>query len=118
VFNAATIGGAKALGRDDLGRIAPGAKADIVIIDLGRLRVGPFFDPIKALVHCGNGEIVDSVMVDGRTIVSEGRVLAWDESELLRDVRTSTNSMWEHFGEFHSDNRSLHEAYPSAFLPW
>jgi len=34
LFNAATIGGATALGRSDLGRLAPGAKADVVIIDM------------------------------------------------------------------------------------
>src|SRR4030081_2636771 len=34
VFDAATLGGAKALGRDDLGRLAAGAKADIVLVDL------------------------------------------------------------------------------------
>src|SRR5262249_54381184 len=44
VFEAATLGGARALGRDDLGRLTPGAKADIVIIDLetrDSLRFGP-----------------------------------------------------------------------------
>ena len=44
VFTAATLGGARALGRDDLGRLAPGAKADLVIIDPGgggTLRWGP-----------------------------------------------------------------------------
>ena len=46
VFEAATLGGAKSVGRDDLGRLTPGALADIVIIDLNRpeyaaLRPGP-----------------------------------------------------------------------------
>jgi cytosine/adenosine deaminase-related metal-dependent hydrolase len=40
VFTAATLGGARALGRDDLGRLARGAKADVVIVDLRSLRIG------------------------------------------------------------------------------
>src|SRR5204863_449533 len=61
VFEAATLGGARALGRDDLGRLAPGAKADLVVIDLATrdtLRFGPVRDPIKALVECGGGGAV------------------------------------------------------------
>src|SRR5499425_2445745 len=68
VFEAATLGGARALGRDDLGRLAPGARADIVVIDLtggGTLRYGPVRDPIKALVECGIGDDVETVVVDG-----------------------------------------------------
>ena len=44
VFAAATLGGARSLGRDDIGRLSPGALADIIIIDLsgrGTLRFGP-----------------------------------------------------------------------------
>src|SRR5262249_51830892 len=77
VFEAATLGGARALGRDDLGRLAPGAKADIVIIDLGggdSLRYGPVRDPIKSLVECGIGDDVETVIVDGITRM-EGRTI-------------------------------------------
>src|SRR5215831_5992085 len=68
VFEAATLGGARALGRDDLGRLAPGAKADLLIVDLSggdTLRFGPVRDPIKSLVECGIGNDVDTVIVDG-----------------------------------------------------
>src|SRR5215469_2710381 len=67
VFDAATLGGARALGRDDLGRLAPGAKADLLLIDLATrdtLRFGPVRDPIKALVECGIGDDVVTVIVD------------------------------------------------------
>ena len=90
IFNAATLGGAKALGRDDLGRLAPGAKADILIVDFQRLRVGPFLDPLKALVHCCDGEVIDTVIVDGRTLVKGGRLLTWDDGDLLDGVRRSS----------------------------
>ena len=118
VFNAATLGGARALGRDDLGRLAPGAKADIVIADFSRLRIGPFLDPIKALIHCGNGEVVDTVIVAGHEVVKGGHMVAWDEEELLASVRASTDTAWGHFADYHPGNEAIDEVYPSAFKAW
>src|SRR6476646_2691719 len=73
VFNAATIGGADALGRSDLGRLTPGAKADVVIIDLRTTRYGPVRDPINALVEYASGADVETVIVDGEVGVENGR---------------------------------------------
>ena len=56
VFSAATSG-ARSLGRDDLGKLAPGALADIIIIDLtggGTLRYGPVRDPVRASSNAGS----------------------------------------------------------------
>src|SRR5262249_18453084 len=47
VFDCATLGGARALGRDDLGRLAPGARADILIVNIGGAHFGAVRDPIK-----------------------------------------------------------------------
>ncbi|MGE3967946.1 MAG: chlorohydrolase family protein [Dongiaceae bacterium] len=118
VFNAATLGGAKALGRDDLGRLAPGARADLVIVDFDRLRIGPFLDPIKALVHCGNGELVKQVLVNGRTVVKDGRIEGWDEQALVEKIRQSTDRAWSRFAEFHMTAEPIDAAYPNAFRPW
>jgi cytosine/adenosine deaminase-related metal-dependent hydrolase len=118
VFNAATLGGARALCRDDLGRIAPGAKADLVIVDFARLRVGPFLDPIKALVQCGVGELVKHVIVAGRTVVENGVLPGCDEAKMLADVRASTSAAWRHFGDYHHGPEPIDQAYPPAFAPW
>jgi cytosine/adenosine deaminase-related metal-dependent hydrolase len=77
VFNAATLGGAKALQRDDLGRLAPGAKADLVMVDLEQTHLGPVaaHDPIKALVYCARGQDVDTVIIDGVIRVHRGEIL-------------------------------------------
>jgi cytosine/adenosine deaminase-related metal-dependent hydrolase len=117
-FNAATLGGAQALGRNDIGRLSAGAKADIVIVDFARLRVGPFLDPIKALLQCGTGEIVKHVMVNGQLRIENGSILAWDEAELLDGVRRSTDAAWARFPEFHSNADPIDLAYPPAFQPW
>ncbi len=118
VFNAATLGGARALGRDDLGRLAPGAKADILIVDFQRARVGPFLDPIKALIQCCDGEVIDTVIVAGRTRVEKGQVLMWDQEELLESVRRSCADAWDRFADYWPDNEPIQAVFPSAFERW
>ena len=55
LFDAATLGGAQALGRDDLGRLAPGARADIAVFGLDDAVMAPSIDPITTLVAGGSG---------------------------------------------------------------
>lgn len=90
VFHAATLGGARALGREDLGRLAPGAKADIAVFRLAALHIGVVDCPLKALVHYGNGSDARMVIVDGTTVVEDGAVLGVDASELL----TQAQAVW------------------------
>lgn len=81
VFHAATIGGAEALGRDDLGRIAVGAKADIVLVDLTHPAMRPVRDPLRSLVYSAADRAVREVYVDGRQLVRDGKVLTVDRDE-------------------------------------
>lgn len=60
VFDSATLAGARALGRDDLGRIAPGAKADLVLVHLRTLGMAPVRDPIKNLALSATREDVST----------------------------------------------------------
>lgn len=78
VFDAATIGGAKALLRDDIGRLAVGAKADVVLIDLDEPTIKPVRDPLRSLVHSAADRAVKDVYVDGIKVVAAGRVLTLD----------------------------------------
>jgi cytosine/adenosine deaminase-related metal-dependent hydrolase len=75
---AATVGGAKALMRDDLGRLAPGAKADLVLVDLECTDMRPVRDPLRSLVFYAADRAVRDVYVDGRLVVSAGKVLTLD----------------------------------------
>jgi cytosine/adenosine deaminase-related metal-dependent hydrolase len=93
VYDAATLGGARALGRADLGRLAPGAVADIVVVDLTRGHIGPVLDPIRALVTCATGQDVSSVWVQGRRVVDAGRALFADESKLRSGAEATYRSM-------------------------
>ncbi len=84
LYNAATLGGAKALGRDDLGRLAPGAQADIVVFDLQAPHLGPLHDPLKNLFLAGRGTDCRASYVAGRCVVEDFRVRSGDP-EALQD---------------------------------
>ena len=88
VFEAATLGGAKSVGRDDLGRLAADALADIIIIDLtGRntLRYGPVRDPVKSVVECGVGDDIETVIVGGKVCMENGIIAGVDFGQLRSD---------------------------------
>jgi cytosine/adenosine deaminase-related metal-dependent hydrolase len=78
VFNAATIGGARALLRDDIGRLAVGAKADIVVVDIKHPAMMPMREPLRSLLYVAADRAVRDVYVDGQRVVAEGRCLAID----------------------------------------
>jgi 5-methylthioadenosine/S-adenosylhomocysteine deaminase len=118
VFEAATIGGAKALRRDDLGRLAIGAKADIVLIDLEALRFGPIHDPIRALVYCGTGELVDTVVVAGRKLMENKRLIAWDEACILAEMRKGAEQVWSSCANWHWSGQDIDEVFPPSLSPW
>ena len=115
VFRAATTGGADALGRTDLGRLAAGAKADIVLIDFDNLRIGPVHDPIRSLVHLATGDMVRTVIVDGRTVVDEGKLLVCDEHAVLKAAVASTEAAWREFPKYHWASRSVDQEFPPSF---
>lgn len=115
VFTAATLGGARALRRDDLGRIAPGAKADLVIVDMQKIRIGPYRDPIRALVNCSTADDVERVIVDGRTVVEGGHVVGVDEAALLREAQQEAERLWATVPEWHWQGLSADQFSPMSF---
>jgi 8-oxoguanine deaminase len=74
----ATVGGARVLGRDDVGQLAPGKAADLIGFRLNRLDyAGALHDPLAALVFC-NPRGVDLSVINGRVVVEDGRLLTVD----------------------------------------
>lgn len=118
VFNASNLGGARALRRDDLGRLAPGAKADIVMLDWDNLHIGPFTDPIRALIYQGSPDMVHTVICDGRVLLENKRLLVCDEAEVRSAARRSAERVWAGFPAYHWAGRSLDEEFPPAIRPW
>jgi cytosine/adenosine deaminase-related metal-dependent hydrolase len=83
----ATVDGARAAGFAGLvGRIAPGWKADLAVLDLGPTYFHPANDVVRQLVHCEVGSSVRTVLVDGRVVLDEGRVTTIDEAALLAEA--------------------------------
>jgi cytosine/adenosine deaminase-related metal-dependent hydrolase len=117
VLTAATLGGARALGRDDLGRLAPGAKADAVVVDLQKLRIGPYRDPVKALVNCATADDVEHVWVDGRQVVEGGRVRGVDEAELLTEAQREADRLWASVPEWHWQKLTAEQLSPQSYPP-
>jgi cytosine/adenosine deaminase-related metal-dependent hydrolase len=77
VLRWATLDGAKVAGiADRTGSITPGKKADIVVIDGGAVNVAPVIDPVAAVVLAADISNVDTVIVDGKIVKRNGRLLA------------------------------------------
>lgn len=87
VFNAATVGGALALGRSDIGRLTPGARADFVAVSLDHPSMMPVREPLRSLLVVAQERAVRDVYVDGCRVVKEGKLTTIDlqtESEALQ----------------------------------
>ena len=118
VFNAATLGGARALGRDDLGRLCPGAKADLVIVNQKALHYGAVCDPIRSLVDCGVASDVETVIVDGNVIMEQRRVPDAPPLEaLLSQAQRYAEAYWKSYAQLDWHGRAASEVFPNAF-PW
>ena len=118
VFRAATLGGAISVGRADLGRLAPGALADLIIIDLsGRnsLRYGPVRDPVKSVIECGVGDDVDTVIVDGKVCMEGGVIPGVDFARLRADAQAAGEQVWATVAEWDPLGRTAEDACPWSF---
>ncbi|MGD9560341.1 MAG: amidohydrolase [Oscillospiraceae bacterium] len=87
VLQCGTANGARALGmEDEIGSIAVGKRADLIFIDMARPQLQPVNDMAAALVYAANGSEVDTVMVDGRVVMENGRVETMDEERIFYEV--------------------------------
>jgi cytosine/adenosine deaminase-related metal-dependent hydrolase len=82
----ATLGGARVLGRDDLGVIAAGKRADLAIWDLSGVEAAGSWDPVAALVLCGPTR-VRHLVVEGRQVVRDGQMMTLDLPRVLGQQR-------------------------------
>jgi cytosine/adenosine deaminase-related metal-dependent hydrolase len=97
-FDAATLNAARMLHRDDLGRIAPGAKADLLLFDLGGFSTTPCRDPLKVLVYSAEAEDLRHVMIDGHWVMRDRKVLTLDERAATAGLAASARRVWAAMG--------------------
>jgi 5-methylthioadenosine/S-adenosylhomocysteine deaminase len=95
LLRAATVGGARALMRDDLGRIAPGNKADLVVVDLTVPQMRPVRDPLRSFVYHAADRAVRDVFVDGRQVVADCKVLTLDQDDAADRLARAQHRMME-----------------------
>ena len=118
IFTSATLGGARGLRRDDLGRLAPGALADIAVVDMETLNNVPCRDPVKGLVNNATRDDVKYVIVDGRLVLEDGILLTIDEASLVKEVQQATEAIWARIPENHYLGQTSDEVSPQSFKPW
>jgi 8-oxoguanine deaminase len=88
VLRWASEGSARCLGRDDIGRLAPGLQADLALFALDEPRFSGSHDPLAALVLCG-AHRADRVMVAGRWRVVDGAPVGVDLAGLIAEHRAA-----------------------------
>jgi 5-methylthioadenosine/S-adenosylhomocysteine deaminase len=94
MFEWATAGGAQALGLDDVGRVEPGCRADLVLLDPCAANLAPVVDGYGIVVHSGSASNVREVYVDGQLRVHEGRPTAFDAAEVLQAAQAVADRLW------------------------
>jgi cytosine/adenosine deaminase-related metal-dependent hydrolase len=118
VFNAATLAGARALGRDDLGRIAPGAKADLLLWRGDSIFMTPLRDPIRNIVYSAQAEDLDTVLIDGEVRMRGRQIPGVDLAALTRDLQAAGERMWANVARGDWAGRAIDELAPETFPVW
>jgi cytosine/adenosine deaminase-related metal-dependent hydrolase len=95
LLSAATVAGAKALMRDDLGKLAVGAQADIVLVDVNHPDMMPARDPLRSLVFHAADRAVKDVYVAGRKVVSDGKVTTLDHAAACASLAEAQAKMMQ-----------------------
>ena len=94
VLRMATIDGARALGLDlEIGSIETGKKADVSVVRLDRLHSTPSADLVSSLVYSAEADDVDTVIIDGRLVLRDRKLLTLDEAAVISTARSEAQNL-------------------------
>lgn len=117
LLEALTRGGARAIRRaHDLGKLAEGCAADIVLLDLDTVAFTPLNDLRRQLILCEDGSSVRTTIVGGRVVFEDGRATGVDETALRRELRTLAADYGAQLARAGHEARRLEPHYRSMYL--
>jgi 5-methylthioadenosine/S-adenosylhomocysteine deaminase len=88
VLEMATLGGARVLGMEkEIGSLEAGKKADVIVLDLNRPHLQPVYNLTSHLVYSATGADVRDVIIDGKVVMENRKILTLDEEEVLDKAR-------------------------------
>jgi len=95
----ATLNGARALQAEDrVGSLEAGKDADIILIDAFKPHMVPVHDPASVVAWAANGEDVETVIIQGRMVMENRRVLTLDEGQILKDAEARKEKILQQSG--------------------
>ncbi|MFM9371377.1 chlorohydrolase family protein [Streptomyces sp. Da 82-17] len=116
--DAATLGGARALGRGDLGRLEPGAQADAVAFDIGDIRDGVQDDPVRTFLLSGTARQATNSVVAGRPVLVDGALPGVDLPALRERAQALFEKMRSAYTERDGLRRDPDTLFPPTFPPY
>lgn len=116
VLHALTRGGARAMRQaGEIGVLAPGARADLILLDLDTVAYLPLNDLRRQLVHCEDGASVRMTIVDGRVLFEQGRISGVDEAALRAEVRERMTAYRAQLARCADDAQRLEPYYRAMY---
>lgn len=115
IFNAATVGGARALMREDIGRLQPGCRADVVTVALDDIAMMPVYDPLRSLIYTAADRAVRDVWVEGARVVEDGALRTMDMAEIAHHLSEAQARALEKVPERDRLKRNALQVAPLTF---
>lgn len=115
LYRTATLGGADALGRSDLGKLSPGCKADIIIINLDAFHIGQIDDPIRTITLNARGSDITDVIINGKEVMRNRSIQGVDLSSLHMESQGLFAKYKQSYSERDYLERQIDVMFPPSF---
>jgi cytosine/adenosine deaminase-related metal-dependent hydrolase len=114
-YDAATLAGANALKRSDIGRLSPGSKADIAVFDMADRMIAPRIDPVQTLVYGATGRVTRATIVDGRISMRDGEVAGIDLVAARAQAQAQFDGLVARYPERTFQHPPVEDIFPPSY---